>query len=198
MKTHFLKAAAVAAVVLASAPAVAQQASVLVVNLDRVVNESAAGRAAGTELKAKAEAISAKDKSLAEKFKTEEDALTKQKDSVEKGIMQPAQFEANVRGYQERRNKDIQDFNKLRVDFQRSQAYVVEQITAGAAPIIQEVMRERGASLVVKEGALEAFSNTLDITSTVVQRLDQKLPKVSTTPPPAPAQPATPATPPKK
>lgn len=192
MKTHFLKAAAVAALVLASAPAVAQQASVLVVNLDRVVNESAAGRAAGTELKAKAEAISAKDKSLAEKFKTEEDALTKQKDSVEKGIMQPAQFEANVRGYQERRNKDIQDFNKLRVDFQRSQAYVVEQITAGAAPIIQEVMRERGASLVVKEGALEAFSNTLDITSTVVQRLDQKLPKVSTTPPAAPAQPATP------
>jgi len=57
-------------------------------------------------------------------------------------------------------------------------------------PILQQVMHERGANLVVlKQAILIADSNTFDITGDVITRLNGKLATVKVTPVNPPAQP---------
>ena len=57
-------------------------------------------------------------------------------------------------------------------------------------PILQQVMKERGANLVVlKQAILIADSNTFDITGDVITRLNAKLATVKVTPANPPAQP---------
>jgi outer membrane protein len=59
-------------------------------------------------------------------------------------------------------------------------------------PILQEVVKERGANIVVdKQAVVFATANSFDITAEVIERLNQKMPtfKVNLNAPPVPAQP---------
>jgi outer membrane protein len=60
----------------------------------------------------------------------------------------------------------------------------VEQV---AGPIVQQLMQERGANLMVDRQAIVIGAPGLDVTAAAIQRLDQKLPSVKVqlaTPPP--------------
>ncbi|MEY4967156.1 MAG: hypothetical protein RL274_2739 [Pseudomonadota bacterium] len=59
-------------------------------------------------------------------------------------------------------------------------------------PILQEVVKERGANIVVdKQAVVFATANSFDITAEVIERLNQKMPtfKVNLNAPPVPTQP---------
>jgi outer membrane protein len=63
-----------------------------------------------------------------------------------------------------------------------------QQIDKALGPIIQGIMQERGANLLLDRAAIIYGTNgSFDITQTAIQRLDQKLPTVKVqlvTPPP--------------
>ena len=52
-------------------------------------------------------------------------------------------------------------------------------------PIIQALLRERGAQVVLAREAALAVNPALDVTAEVVRRLDAALPRVSVNPPAA-------------
>ena len=59
-------------------------------------------------------------------------------------------------------------------------------------PILQEVVKERGANIVVdKQAVVFATANSFDITAEVIERLNQKMPtfRVNLNAPPVPTQP---------
>ena len=60
---------------------------------------------------------------------------------------------------------------------------MLKQINDGAQPVISAIMRERGASIVLAEGATLQHTAAIDITGEVVTRLDKSLPRVSTATP---------------
>ena len=68
--------------------------------------------------------------------------------------------------------------------------YIQAQILRGAQPVIEQVRNERKASLVVPKGSTLASDPAGDVTSTVIQRLDQSLKTVSITLPQQPGAPA--------
>jgi outer membrane protein len=68
---------------------------------------------------------------------------------------------------------------------------VLKQINDGAQPIITTIMKERGASIAIPEGATLQHSASIDVTTDVIARLDKALPRVSSTVPAAAAAPAT-------
>lgn len=98
------------------------------------------------------------------------------------------------------RAKKVEAFQKKAEDAQAGIQRKAAQIDAGVqqaqgvmsqalGPILQQVMKERGANLVVlKQAVLIADSNTFDITGDVINRLNAKLSavKVSLVNPPAP------------
>jgi Skp family chaperone for outer membrane proteins len=67
------------------------------------------------------------------------------------------------------------------------------QVEKALAPILQKIMLERGANLLLDRGLVVLGATNLDVTAAVVQRLNTALPKVVVTPvAPKPAAPAKP------
>ncbi|PZU47717.1 MAG: outer membrane chaperone Skp [Sphingomonas sp.] len=178
----------------AAVPAAAQQLSppvIVVVDLDRVVNESAAGKQAATELQAKGQQIQTRRTTLAGQLQSEAQAIGQGQQN--KTLAGPA-LEQRVKAFQDKENAANQELGRAQEDLARSQRYVIEQITNAANPIITQVMRERGASIALQKGATIQHSASLEVTNDVIGRLNTSLPRVSITPPAAPpaAAPAAP------
>lgn len=188
----FLKTASMALLLAtAAAPAAAQQLSppvIVIVDMDRVVNESAAGKAAGTQLQAKAQALQTRRTTLAGQLQSEAQAI--QQGQQNKTLAGPA-LEQRIKAFQDKENNANQELARGQEDIGRSRQYVIQQITTAADPIITQVMRERGASIAMQKGATLQHTASLEVTNDVITRLNTSLPNVSVNPPaqPAPAAP---------
>ena len=191
--TSFLKTAALAlALGTAAVPAAAQQLSppvIVIVDMDRVVNESAAGKTAGTEIQGKITNLQSCAATLQTQLKTDADAI--QAGQANKTLTGPA-LEQRAQAFGQKQQQAQQEIGRLEADIQRSRQYVIKQITDAANPIITQVMRERGASIALAEGATLQHSASIDVTNDVVTRLNTALPRVSTTAPATPAPAAAP------
>ena len=189
MKTMFKTLAlAVAAPFTFAAPALAQTLPppvVIIVDMDRVIGDSAAGKQAQADLKARNDAIQARLASLRTQFGSEQEALGKSQPPESAAPAVKSAFAAKVRDFQQRQQTAEADLQKRGNDFQLSRQYVLKQINDATTPIITAVMRERGATIVLAEGATLQHSSAIDVTTDVVARLDKALPRVSTTAPAA-------------
>ena len=186
---NLLKSAAFAATILAaSVSPVAVQAQtlppavIIIVNMDQVFNASAAGKQAQAELKAKIDAMQARANTLRAQFGAEEEALGKSQPAPTNTAARPA-WEAKVRDFQSRQQTAQTELSNREKEFQASRTYVLKQITDASNPIISTLMRERGASIAMPEGATLQHASSIDVTNDLVARLDKALPRVSTTAP---------------
>ncbi len=173
------KLALVAALGLASvsAPAFAQAAAVIItVDMEQVINTSTAGKSAQTQLQAQANALQARAQQLDASFRGENDALNKAAQG--KTMTQPA-LEAKAADLQKRVNAAQVDMNNKQRQFVANQQFVGKQISEAVQPIITQVMAEKNAALVLDEGSVIKTSPSLDVTATVLQRLNAKLPSVN-------------------
>jgi Skp family chaperone for outer membrane proteins len=179
-----------------AAPAAQPQSAIIVVDMRRVETESAAGRSGQTQLKAKLDAVQARAKTLGDGLRAEEQTLVRARET---NTMAQAAFDAKVRELQGKQTTAQTEIRNREVDLQRSQQFVSEQIANALNPIIQAVMRERGAALALPRDATIGYAPALDVTPVVIQRLDAALPRVSVTPPAAAAPTTTaPAAPPRQ
>lgn len=187
------KAASAALLLGATAvPAVAQQltpAVIVIVDMDRVVNESAAGKQAGTELQTKAQGLQTRRTTLAGQLQSEAQAIAQGQQN--KTLAGPA-LEQRIKAFQDRENSANQELARGQDDLGRSRQFVIQQITNAANPIITQVMRERGASIALQKGATLQHTQALEVTNDVITRLNTSLPRVTVTPPAQPAAAAPP------
>ena len=191
---NMLKKAAFAAMLSTgamTAPALAQTvppATVVIVDMDQVFQTSAAGKQAAAELKTRADGLQARVQSLRTQYGTEEQNLQKAAPAQGAAPAAITAFQAKVKDYQTRRQRDEADLEKRNQEFQLSRQSVVKQINDAAQPLITAIMRERGATIALAEGATLQHSGSIDVTTDVVARLDKSLPRVSTAAPAAPAK----------
>ena len=172
-----------------AAPALAQTvppATVVIVDLEQVFQTSTAGKQAATELKTRIDGLQARAQSLRTQYGTEEQGLAKTRPTAA-GPAATA-WEAKVKDLQTRQQRDQADLAKREQDIQLSRQSVVKQLNDAAQPIITTVMRERGASIALAEGATLQHNQAIDVTTDVIARLDKTLPRVSTATPAAPAK----------
>ena len=196
-----LASAATLSVPMAAANAQALPPAVIViVNMDDVFANSAAGKLAQNELKTKLDAIQARVNQLRTSFGAEEQTLAQTRPAQNAAPAAIQAWETKARDYSTRKTQAEQELAKREQDFQAARQYVLQQLNTGAQPLITQIMKERGASIALAEGATLQHSASVDVTADVIARLDKALPRVSTTPPAAPAAPAAApaATPPKK
>jgi Skp family chaperone for outer membrane proteins len=171
-----------------AAPAVAQTlppAVIVIVDMDQVFQTSAAGKIAQTELKSRVDALQARATSLSTSFSAEEKTLADTRPTAP-GPAATA-WETKVKDFTTRKSQAEQELRKREADFQASRQYVLKQINDGAQPIITTIMKERGATIALAEGATLQHAASVDVTNDVVARLDKALPRVSSTAPATPA-----------
>jgi outer membrane protein len=171
-----------------SAPAFAQAiepARVMIIDVARIKNDSAAGKDAGLQLTTKRNALQAKAKTINDQFTKEAEALRGQQ-----SVMDQAGFEAKVNDFEKRRQAIAGDLAKQEQDLQRSYQFVNVKIEEAMYPIIKEVMTQRNATIVLDTSQTLMIVGSNDVSTTVMERLNAKLPKLATIIPPAAPAPA--------
>jgi Skp family chaperone for outer membrane proteins len=186
---HFLPSAAMAASLLIAGvlPATvlaqaAAPATIIVVDIERVVSQSAAGKAAMGEIQGKVTALQTRANALQGQLKTEADAI--QAGQANKSLAGPA-LDTRVKAFGQKQQSAQQEVGRLENEIQRSRQFVLQQISDGVGPVVSQIMKERGANIALPKGATLQHAASLDVTAEVITRLDKSLPKVSTTPPAA-------------
>jgi outer membrane protein len=186
---------AAAPVAAAARPAAARAPGAVILFLDRgtVLRQSSVGK----DMYAQVEALA---KKMEADFSPENKKLQADVAAFQKaaGVMAPDARQAKIKELEGRR----QAFQKKVQDRQAAiQAGLANSRTAvekALGPILQKLMTERGANLLLDRGLVVLGATDLDVTNVVVQRLNTALPKVVVTPvaPKAVAKPAGAAKPP--
>ncbi|MEM9639107.1 MAG: OmpH family outer membrane protein [Pseudomonadota bacterium] len=156
-------------------PAAAQrigpvQSPILTIDAERLFSESIFGKTVVAEFEARGADLAAENRRIEEELEAEEQALTEQR-----ATMEPAAFRTladafdekvqSIRRTQDTKTRDLnQAFEERRGIF----------LTA-AAPILESLMREAGAAVILEKRSVFVSSNAIDITRAAIERLDAVL-----------------------
>lgn len=160
----------------------APAAAIIIVDMDRVITESAAGKFAQTQLKTKLDSVQSRVATLRDQFGKEEETLIKAKQG--NTMAQPA-WEQKVKELNQRKASAENELRGRERDYTQSQGYVLKQINDAVNPIITQIMREKNATIALAEAATLQHVASIDVTPDVIARLDRALPRVNVNAPPA-------------
>ncbi len=181
----FLMAATTAFSAYAAAPAAtgaAPAARLLIIDLRRTVGASKVGQSIQTQ-------VNAMKTQAQTELKGEAEALRREKANLEQqaAILAPnvkaqkaKEFEARVASFQRKLNERGQLI-------QGGMLKANQQVEQALGPILQGIMQERQATVLLDRTAVLLAPNAIDVTGIVVQRLDLKMPTIKVELAPLPA-----------
>jgi len=194
-----LCAALIGSVIVSAAaplPASAQEApKVLVVSSDRVLRETQAAitlrdRERDLRLAFEADINAAKDALAAE-----EAELTRLR-----GELDPEEFDRRAKAFDQRARAARREAQRRAAEIQQAVREARDHLRAQVAPILIEILRERGADIVLDADAILIAAPSVDVTEDVIARFDAEieapavmLPETADPVPPLPEGSAAPA-----
>ncbi len=160
----------VLALVLSGASAALSQdlrSPVLTVDSDRLYRDSAFGKRVTSEIEARGRALAEENRALEAELETEEKALTAQRSTLtpEEFRTLADAFDARVQTI--RRERDAQN----RLLNEKLEENRVRFLSA-AAPVLEDIMREAGAGIVLERRDVFISANAIDITVVAIERID--------------------------
>jgi outer membrane protein len=184
----FLLAATTAQSGYAAAPATgaAPAARILIIDLRRAVGASKVGQSIQSQVNAMKSQAQTELRGEAEALRRDKSALEQQAAILAPDVKarKAKDFEARVASFQ----RKLSDRGQL---IQGGMLKANRLVEESLGPILQGIMQERQASVLLDRTAVLLAPNAIDVTAVVVQRLDMKMPtvKVELTPlPPGMAQ----------
>ena len=182
----FLMAGSLDAALAAPPPGGTPTARLLMVDLRRVMGASKVGQDIQRQVQQMKDQASHDLNGEASSLKNEEVQLQQQA-----AILAPDVKARKVKDFQDKATafqKKVQERSRL---IQGGVFAAQQQVEAALGPILQGIMKERGATILVDRSAVLLAPNALDVTQLVIQRLDMKMPtvKVELKAPPAGAEP---------
>jgi len=171
-------AIAVAATAIAATPdAFAQRrgqgASVVAVNYQRVLTESALGRDLQTKLNQVRTQIGAEAQALAPEAQSIEAEARRLQQSLRNQSQQQVAQNAEVQALAVRQQQLQARSQSLEGDFQCTQFIALRDVRTQIMPIVRAIMEQRRAGIVVDSSQALEVNADVDITTTVIQQLDQ-------------------------
>lgn len=180
------------------APAFAQTAqsgTVIVVDGERILTQSAAGRDLQQRLQAITTQIQGELTPEQTALQTEQQAL---QTATQGQTQQQVQANTQLRTRIEAFNRRAETFRQRQMTAGRDLEYTRQQalieFNRQITPILNEVMTARGASVVLDTNVASRMTANVDATADVLSRLDQRVRTVNVTRQAAPAQPQQPQT----
>jgi Skp family chaperone for outer membrane proteins len=171
-------AVAVAATAIAATPdAFAQRrgqaASVVVVNYQRVLAESSLGRDLATKLNQVRTQVSGEAQALQPEAQSVEQEARRLQQSLRNQSQQQLANNAEVQALAQRQNTLQARAASLQGDFECTQLIALRDVRNQIMPIVRAIMQQRNAGLVLDSSQALEVTTDYDITTTVIQQLDQ-------------------------
>ncbi len=163
-----------------AAPVIAQQASerersnirspILTIDSDRVFNDSAFGERVARDVDAQGSALAAENRKIETDLEAEELELTAKRTTMDAETFRQLadEFDAKVQEIRARQAQKGRALNQL-VDQER------EVFLNGAGPVLEELMRDSGAAVILERRSVFVSANAIDITDEAIARIDESL-----------------------
>lgn len=184
MRTMFMRGAlsalvvssmiSVAAAQQQAAPATATPMLALVIDAQRVVNESKAGKSVRQQFDVQRQAFSKEVSQAENNLRTQQQEIERQR-----SILSPEAFGAKARDFEQRVADLRRGWEQKRETLQYSLNTALAQIEKNIIEIVYQIATERGANMVLQKQHVVLVDKGHEITQETMTRLDQKLPSVA-------------------
>lgn len=143
------------------------QSPVLTLEIDRLFAESAFGRRVAAEIEAEGAAIAAENRRIEAELTEEERALTDRR-----AELSPEAFRPLAEAFDEKvqRLRNEQDAKARALGTRTDDAR--RRFLAAAQPVLEEIMRESGAAVVLERRTVFLAAGLIDITDLALRRID--------------------------
>lgn len=175
MKTHVFFSAIALSAIIAATPAAsyAANATIAVINVQQVMNESTAAKSMREQLEKKQnefqETISKKEKVL----QKDDKELSKKR-----SVLSKEAFEKKLRAFQSKATKLQKDVQAKKALLEVSSARALADIQKATTQIISDLSKEKGFKVALPTSQILYADDSLDISDEVLKRLNKKLPKL--------------------
>ncbi|QBF31688.1 OmpH family outer membrane protein [Thalassococcus sp. S3] len=174
---RFLTAACFVLACLCAVPSAGQaqqlgtiQSPILTVESERLFAESQFGQRVARQIEAESAVLAAENRRIESELTAEEKDLTERRPGMDAGAFRALADAFDEKVQTIRRTQDA----KARVLSQRRDADRLEFLQA-AAPVLEVLMREAGASVILERSSVFFSANASDITDEAIARIDQTI-----------------------
>jgi Skp family chaperone for outer membrane proteins len=150
-----------------------QGASVVAVNYQRVLSESALGRDLQTKLNQVRTTIGGEAQALAPEAQSIEGEARRLQQSLRNLSQQQLAQNSEVQALAQRQQQLAIRQQTLQGDYECTQFIALRDVRTQIMPIVRAIMEQRNAGIVVDSSQALEVSSEVDITTTVIQQLDQ-------------------------
>lgn len=146
------------------------QSPILTVDSDRLFTESAYGNAVIAEIEAASLALQAENDQISTELQVEEQDLTDKRSELS-----PAEFKELADAFDEKAQRIRRERAAKARDL--TQRLEQERLTFfnSAVPVLEAIMRESGAAVVLEQRSVFISANAIDITEAAIMRIDAVL-----------------------
>ena len=150
-----------------SVPRALVQSPVLTIDSDRLFEQSAFGQQTINQFEALGAALATENRRIEEALEVEERELTDLR-----AAMDPVEFRGLADAFDEKvqETRRAQDAKGRRLNTDLEERRVV--FLNAAVPVLEQLMREAGAAIVLEQRTVFISSNAVDITQIAIERLD--------------------------
>ena len=173
-----------AALVLLAGAVTAQERSrldvkspVLTIDSERLFDGSDFGRNTAAEFEALAAQLSSENRRIEEELSQEERDITEQRASLTPQEFRELADAFDAKVQEIRREQDTKT-RQLNTDLEERR----RQFLNAAAPVLEQLMREAGAGVIMERRSVFISSNSIDITDVAISRLNEVLPGAGSAP----------------
>lgn len=143
---------------------------ILTIDSDRLFSDSAYGKQTAMDFEARGAALAAENRRIEEELTREEKALTEQR-----AVLSPAEFRTLADAFDEK----VQNFRRQQDAKTRELNKALEESRVvflnSAVPVLETLMRDAGAGVVLERRSVFLSANAIDITREAIERLDETL-----------------------
>ena len=154
----------------ASAPAASRnvvQSPILTIDTDRVFSESAFGLRVAAEIEGKSAQLTAENRKIESDLEAEEKQLT-----IQRKTMAPEAFRELADAFDEK----VQLSRRTQATKNRALNDLVDQerevFLNAAGPVLEKLMRDTGAAVILERRSVFVSANAIDITNEAIERLN--------------------------
>ncbi len=172
MTSLFTAAFLAIGLLISQAPAMAQSvdAKIITVDFDRVTRDALVAKDVAAQLQKERLAIEARANNLQTSLQAERQALESQRNIIAQEAFQQKAQEWEAKGRQAQ-----QEVASLNQRLQASAQQANLEIQRGLRPIIQDVMTQKGATMVLDKALVYHSVGGMDVTTEVIDLLNQKM-----------------------
>ncbi len=143
---------------------------VVTLDRDRLFNESQFGQRVKQDLATETAQMVAETTDIENTLADEERALTEQRETLD-----PEAFRGLAQAFDEKVQNLRAERQQAQTDLQTTIAKAQEDFFSQVGPILGQLMRERGAVLIIDQRAILLAASDVDITDAAIQRVDAVL-----------------------